>query len=61
MKQMADHKRDEKQVEIGDMAYLCLQPYHQTSVQFVETLRLLLDFMDPLKFLLKLGQLLIDC
>lgn len=51
MKQMADKKRDDTQLGIGDMVYLRLQPYRQTYLQLRRNTKLALRFYGPFEIL----------
>jgi hypothetical protein len=48
--------RSERQFEVGDMVFLKLQPYIQTSVAPRSNQKLAFKFFDPFKILSKVGQ-----
>ncbi|XP_026377956.1 uncharacterized protein LOC113272319 [Papaver somniferum] len=55
MKFFADQKRSERVIEVGDMVYLKLQPYRQTSVALRRNLKLTAKFYGPSKVLQRIG------
>ncbi|XP_026443844.1 uncharacterized protein LOC113343997 [Papaver somniferum] len=54
IKQQDDKKRSERSFEIGDWAYLRLQPYRQTTVQLRRNLKLSAKFFGPYQIIEKI-------
>ena len=55
MKSQADKHRTEREFEVGDMVYLKLQPYIQTSVAPRSNQKLSFKYFGPYKILQKVG------
>jgi hypothetical protein len=55
MKQFVDRKRTERSFEVGDLVYLKLQPYRQSSVASRVHHKLLAKFYGPYEVLEKIG------
>ena len=55
MKQYADKNRSERSFEVGDLVYLKLQPYRQTSIALRRNLKLSSKYYGPYKVLEKIG------
>ncbi|XP_071939810.1 uncharacterized protein [Coffea arabica] len=55
MKQFADKDRSERSFQVGDLAYLKLQPYRQTSVAVRKNLKLSSKYYGPYKVLQNVG------
>lgn len=55
MKQYVDSKRSEREFVVGDMVFLKLQPYRQTSVAMRRNLKLAARFYGPYDVIRKLG------
>ncbi|KAE8675396.1 C2H2 and C2HC zinc fingers superfamily protein, putative isoform 1 [Hibiscus syriacus] len=56
MKQQQDKNRTERVFEVGDMVYLKLQPYRQTSIALRKNLKLAAKYYGPYKILEKIGK-----
>lgn len=56
MKQHADSKRSDRNFEVGDMVFLKLQPYYQTSVAIRRNLKLAAKFYGPFEVVRKIGK-----
>lgn len=56
MKAQADKHRSERQFEVGDMVFLKLQPYIQTSVAPRSNQKLAFKYFGPFKILSKVGK-----
>lgn len=56
MKHQAEKKRSERSFEVGDLAYLKLQPYIQSSLAFRGNNKLSFRYYGPYKILHKVGQ-----
>lgn len=56
MKFFADKKRSEKKLEVGDMAYLKIQPYRHTSLSIHRHLKLHSKYYGPFRVLSRVGQ-----
>jgi hypothetical protein len=56
MKNQADKKRMERSFEPGDMVYMKLQPYVQTSVAQRSNKKLSFKFYGPFQVLEKIGE-----
>lgn len=54
-KQFADAKRTERSFEIGDMVFLKIQPYRQSSVRLQKHLKLRSKYFGPFKVIQKIG------
>jgi hypothetical protein len=55
MKNYADTKRSERELAVGDMAYLKLQPYRHNSLGLHRELKLHSKYYGPFKVLLRIG------
>lgn len=55
MKHYADQHRTERVLQVGDWAYLKLQPYRQTSIAVRSNLKLTSRFFGPYKVLERIG------
>lgn len=55
MKQYADSKRSEREFEIGDVVFIKLQPYRQTSVGVRKNLKLASKFFGPYPIIRKIS------
>jgi hypothetical protein len=55
MKRHADKKRTERTIQVGDMAYLKLQPYRHNVLGVHKSLKLHSKFYGPFKVLQKVG------
>ena len=55
MKQMADKGRSDREFEVGEWAYLKLQPYRQTSVAVRRNIKLAAKYYGPYQVEQKLG------
>lgn len=56
MKSQADKHRQEKEFAVGDMVYLRLQPYIQSSVAPRRNQKLSYHFYGPFRILARVGQ-----
>jgi hypothetical protein len=56
MKKQADKHRQERSFEIGDLVYLKLQPYVQTSLAPRSSQKLAFKFFGPYKILTRVGE-----
>ncbi|XP_070007563.1 uncharacterized protein [Nicotiana sylvestris] len=56
MKLYADQRRTEREFQVGDMVFLKLQPYRQSSLAFIRNLKLSSKFYGPYKIITKMGQ-----
>lgn len=56
IKHQADKNRSERQIEVGDMVYLKLQPYRHTSLSTHKCLKLHSRYYGPFKVLAKIGK-----
>jgi hypothetical protein len=56
MKKYADKNRTERHLEVGDMAYIKLQPYRHTALGIHNSLKLHSKFYGPFKVLQKISQ-----
>jgi hypothetical protein len=56
MKKQADKHRTERTLEVGDMAYLKLQPYRHNALGVHNCLKLYSKFYGPFKIIQKVGQ-----
>lgn len=56
MKRHADKKRSERTFEFGDMVFLKLQPYIQSSIAPRANHKLLFKFYSPYKVLARVGE-----
>lgn len=56
MKIYADQRRTERSFQVGDLVYLKLQPYRQTSLALRKSLKLCSKYFGPYKILEKVGQ-----
>lgn len=56
MKLYADSKRQERSFEVGNLVYLRLQPYRQTSIVTRRNLKLAPRYFGPYKVLERIGQ-----
>lgn len=55
MKEQADKNRTERQLEVGDMVYLKIQPYKHTSLSIHRCLKLHSKYYGPFRVLAKVG------
>lgn len=55
MKLFADQKRTDKIFQVGDLVFLNLHPYRQTSVTLRKNLKLSSRYFDPFEILQKVG------
>lgn len=55
MKRQADKKRSERQFAIGDMVFLKLQPYVQSSLALRAHQKLVLKFFGPYQIVERIG------
>jgi hypothetical protein len=55
MKNIADKKRSERQFTVGDMIYMKLQPYIQTSVATRANHKLSFRYLDPFPVVARIG------
>ncbi|KAE8656433.1 hypothetical protein F3Y22_tig00117000pilonHSYRG00047 [Hibiscus syriacus] len=56
MKQKADKNRSERVFQVGDLVYLKLQPYRQSSLALRKHLKLAARFYGPYKIIKKFGE-----
>jgi hypothetical protein len=56
MKKYVDRRRSERELTVGDMAYLSLQPYRHNSLGIHKELNLHSKYYGPFKVLQKIGQ-----
>jgi hypothetical protein len=56
MKKFADLKRTERQFEIGDMVYLKMQPYKETTLGLRNALKLSSKYYAPFRVLQRIGK-----
>lgn len=56
MKMYVDSRRTEREFQIGDMVYLKLQPYRQTSIALRKNLKLNSKYYGPYLIIAKVGQ-----
>ena len=56
MKQLANRHRSERQFQIGDMVFLKLQPYRQTSVERREVPKFAAKYYGPFRIKNKIGR-----
>lgn len=56
IKSMADRKRSDKELQVGDMVFMKLQPYRQQSVVQRGCQKLALKFFGPYKIVEKVGK-----
>jgi ribosomal protein L21E len=56
MKKQADKHRQERSFEVGDLVYLKLQPYVQTSLAPRSSQKLAFKFFGPYKILARVGE-----
>jgi hypothetical protein len=56
MKNFADTKRTERELAVGDMAYLKIQPYRHNSLGVHKELKLHSKYYGPFKVLQRIGQ-----
>ena len=57
MKHFADMRRSERSFQVGDMAYLKVQPYRQNALGLRGSLKLRSKYYGPYKILAKVGDL----
>jgi hypothetical protein len=57
MKKHADKKRTERVLQVGDMAYLQLQPYRHNALGVHKCLQLHSKFYGPFKTIQRIGQI----
>lgn len=55
MKHFADRSKSERQLQVGDMVYLKMQPYRQTAFGLRGSLKLRSKFYGPFRVLKKIG------
>ena len=55
MKQQADKKRSGQNFDVGELVYVKLQPYRQTTMSNKKYLKLSARFFGPYKVLAKVG------
>lgn len=55
MKHFADKSRSERQFQVGDMVYLKMQPYRQTSFGIRGSLKLRSKYFGPFRVMSKVG------
>ena len=55
MKHQADQHRSERTFQVGDMVFLCLQPYKQSSLKIKGHQKLAPKFYGPYKVIQKIG------
>lgn len=55
MKAQADGKRSERQFKVGDMVFIKLQPYIQSSLALRGNNKLLFKYYGPYKVLQRVG------
>ena len=60
MKQQANQHRSECTFHVGDMIFICLQPFTQSSMKLKGRHKLAPKFYGPYKVLQKIGLLLIN-
>lgn len=56
MKHQADRHRTEREIEIGSMVYLKIQPYRHTSLSIQNSLKLHSKYYGPFKVLERIGR-----
>jgi hypothetical protein len=56
MKKYADRKRTKRILQVGDMAYLKLQPYMHNSLGIHKSLKMHSKFYSPFKVIQRVGQ-----
>ncbi|XP_070004806.1 uncharacterized protein [Nicotiana sylvestris] len=56
MKYYADKKRTKREFQVGDMVYLKLQPYRQTSIALRKNLKLSSKYNGHYQILARIGQ-----
>jgi hypothetical protein len=56
MKKYADLRRTDREFKLGQMVYLRLQPYRQSSVAYRRALKLLPRFYGPFRVVRKVGK-----
>lgn len=56
MKSMADKKRQDREFKVGDLVYLRLQPYRQTSVALRRNMKLAARYYGPYEVLARVGK-----
>jgi hypothetical protein len=56
MKKYADKKRTEREIAVGDMAYLKMQPYRHSSLGLHKSIKLHSRYYGPFRVLQKIGQ-----
>lgn len=54
-KQLYDKRRNEREFQVGDMVFLKLQPYRQTSVTLRRSIKMNPRYYGPYKILQKVG------
>ena len=55
MKKFADQKRTERSFEVGDLVYLKMQPYRETTLGLRNALKLTSKFYGPFRIIQKVG------
>lgn len=56
MKMYADKNRSDREFQVGDMVYLKMQPYRETALGLLKSLKLASKFYGPFKILARVGK-----